>query len=134
MQITEKLLTSLSEQAKTSPRLRVAYDLRTTPNDNSQRMLNAMEPGTVVPIHRHSKSSESLSVIRGSIRQNYYNNEGELIESIVLKAGAPLSFAHIEKGAWHRAESLESGTIIFEAKDGAYEPLPAEDILNIENE
>lgn len=131
MQITEDLLNTLSEQAKTSPRLRVAYDLRTTPDDNSQRMLCAMEPGTQVAIHRHLKTSESLAVIRGSIRQNFYNDKGELTESLILKAGAPLSFVHVPKGAWHKAECLESDTIFFEAKDGAYAPLAEDEIMTI---
>ena len=129
MLISEELLNNLSLQAKESSRLRVAYDLRTTPQDNSQRILNAMEPGTELPIHRHRKTSESMAVIRGSVRQNFYNDRGELTESYVVKAGTELAFVQIPQGAWHRAECLESGTIIFEAKDGAYEPLAPEDIL-----
>lgn len=133
MLITEDLLNSLSQQAKESPRLRVAYDLRTTPSDNSQRILNAMEQGTELPIHRHMKSSESMAVLRGSVRQNFFNENGELIESYIVKAGSSLAFVQIPLGAWHKAECLEPGTIIFEAKDGAYEPLAPEDILNQEN-
>ena len=129
MLITETLLDNLSAQAKESPRLRVADDLRTTPNDNSQRMLCAMEPGTEVAIHRHLKTSESLAVIRGSIRQNFYNDKGELTESIILKPGAPISFVQVPQGAWHKAECLESGTIFFEAKDGAYAPLSEDEVM-----
>lgn len=131
MQITEELLTSLSEQAKASPRLRVAYDLRNTPDDNSQRMLSAMELGTEVPIHRHLKTSESLAVIKGSIRQNFYNDKGELTESLILKPGTAQCFVHVPKGVWHKAVCLESGTIFFEAKDGAYAPLAEDEILKI---
>lgn len=132
MLITEELLNNLSQQAKESPRLRVAYDLRTTPNDHSQRILNAMEPRTVLPIHRHMKSSESMAVLRGAVRQYFFNENGELTEVYDLKAGSNLAFVQIPLGAWHKAECLEPGTIIFESKDGAYEPLAPEDILNVE--
>lgn len=129
MKITNELLDNLTAQAKQSERLRMAYDLRTSLDDRSQRMLNAMEPGTILPIHRHRRSSESCAVLRGAIRENFYDNEGNLIETFDLKAGSSLAFCQIPKGAWHNTESLESGTIIFEAKDGAYTPLTDEDIL-----
>lgn len=129
MKITNELLDNLTAQAKQSERLRMAYDLRTSSDDRSQRMLNAMEPGTILPIHRHRRSSESCAVLRGAIRENFYDNEGNLIETFDLKAGSSLAFCQIPKGAWHNTESLESGTIIFEAKDGAYTPLTDEDIL-----
>lgn len=129
MKITNELLDNLTAQAKQSERLRMAYDLRTSSDDRSQRMLNAMEPGTILPIHRHRRSSESCAVLRGAIRENFYDNEGNLIETFDLKAGSSLAFCQIPKGAWHNTESLESGTIIFEAKNGAYTPLTDEDIL-----
>lgn len=131
MIIDSELLDNLTLQAKASPRLRMNYDLRNSSEDRSQRMLNAMEPGTVVPVHRHRASSEVVAVIRGSIRQNFYDDEGKVTESIVYKAGGDVSLCVVPVGSWHNSESLESGTIIFEAKDGAYEPLSGEDILNI---
>lgn len=132
MEITKELLDKLTVQAKQSERLRVAYDLRTSSGDNSQRMLNAMEPGTVLLIHRHRSTSESCAVLRGAVRENFYDEEGNLIDTFDLKAGSSLAFCQIPKGAWHNTESLESGTIIFEAKDGAYAPLTDGDILNKE--
>lgn len=84
-----------------------------------------------LPIHRHKSSSESCAVLRGAVRENFYDNDGNLIETFELKAGSSLAFCQIPKGAWHSTESLESGTIIFEAKDGAYAPLTNEDILNV---
>lgn len=129
MLIDSTLLDNLTAEAKQSPRLRMNYDLRNSPEDGSQRMLNAMEPGTVVPVHRHGKSSETVVVIRGSIRQNFYDSEGNVTESIVYKAGGRVSICVVPMNAWHNSESLESGTIIFEAKDGAYEPHGEEDIL-----
>lgn len=129
MIIDSKLLDNLTLEAKASPRLRMNYDLRNSSEDLSQRMLNAMEPGTEVPVHRHAASSETVVVIRGSIRQNFYDDKGEVTESIVYKAGGDVSICVVPTGAWHNSESLESGTIIFEAKDGAYAPLGKDDIL-----
>ena len=83
MKIDFALLDTLSSQAKANPRLRQAYDLRTTPEDNSQRILNAMEPGTILPIHRHGGSTETVVVLRGKIRQNFYDENGQQVESFV---------------------------------------------------
>ena len=105
------------------------YDLRNSSGDGSQRMLNAMEPGTLIPVHRHTKSSETVVVIRGAIRQIFYDDGGNVTESVIYRAGAPVPICVVPINAWHNSESLETGTIIFEAKDGAYEPLGDEDIL-----
>ena len=129
MLIDSKLLDGLTEEARKSPRLRMNYDLRNSPHDGSQRMLNAMEPGTEIPVHRHTGSSETVAVIRGAIRQNFYDEDGNITESVIYKAGAPVSICAVPLGTWHNSESLEPGTIIFEAKDGAYEPLGEKDIL-----
>ena len=131
MVLDSELLDKLTEEAKGSERLRMNFDLRTTPDDQSQRMLNAMEPGTQVPIHRHPNTSETFVVLRGSIRQLSYDDSGNVTEDIVLKAGVEPNAISIPKGVWHRAECLESGTILFEAKDGAFEPRRDEDILII---
>ncbi len=128
MLIDNNLLDGLSAQARASERLRVNFDLRTSADDSSQRMLNALEPGTKVPVHRHCKSTETVAVIRGSVRQNFYDNDGKLIESAVISANSSCPFFVVPIAAWHNSEALESGTIIFEAKDGAYEPLAPEDI------
>ena len=88
MIIEQLLLDELTEKAKASPRLRAAYDLRTSPEDGSQRILNAVEPGTVLPIHRHRTSTETIVVLRGKVRQNYYDDNGHLTDSFEL---APVS-------------------------------------------
>lgn len=129
MIIDQKILDDLSVQAKANPRLRQSYDLRTTPEDKSQRMLNALEPGTILPIHRHTKSTETLVMVRGKLREDFYNDNGEVIGSIILEAGGETPMLQISVGLWHSLEVLEEGTVIFEAKDGAYEPLSKEDIL-----
>lgn len=129
MKITENLLDELTIKAKRSERLREAFDLRNSPQDNSQRILNALEPGTFVPVHRHTMSSETVVVIRGSVRQNFYSENGDIIESFVVSSSS-MPMYHVPKNAWHNTESLESGTIIFETKDGKYYPTLKEDILN----
>ena len=123
---------SFTLQAKQNPNLRQAYDLFNSTNDQSQRMLNALEPETVLPIHRHRKTSEVTSVVRGRVRQNMYDDNGTLIESFEASADDFPNFYVTPCGVWHNTECLESGTVIFEAKDGAYEPLGEEDVMNKE--
>lgn len=122
MTIDKELLDQFSDRAKASPRLRQNYDLRNSESDQSQRMLNAIEPGTVMPIHRHPNTSTTVIIIRGKMRQNFYDDNGELTESVILDAECDTRVIQIEQGRWHNLDSLESGTIIFEAKDGAWEP------------
>ena len=122
---------SLSQQAKVSPRLRQAFDLRSTPNDSSQRILNAVEPGTILPIHRHRGSTETIIVLRGKVVQHYYNDAGEKTSSFELAPNSAQAGMSVPVGQWHALESLEEGSVIFECKDGFYHPLSAEDILEI---
>lgn len=129
MVLTQEILQALIDQAKASPRLRTNYDLRNSTEDKSQRILNVLEPGTIIPIHRHTKSSESTAVIRGKIRQNFYDENGNITDSVIIEASGPCPIYVVPKGVWHNTECLESGTILFEAKDGAYEPLAAEDMM-----
>ena len=129
MVITTEILDKLSADAKANERLRMNFDLRTSEGDQSQRMLNAMEPGTWLPIHRHRNTSETIILLRGSIKELFYDDKGNLIESVVLKAGTEPSAISIPKGVWHSLECLEPGTVTFEAKDGAFEPRREEDIL-----
>lgn len=124
-------LNQLTALAKENPRLRQNYDLRNSAEDKSQRMLNAIEPGTIMPIHRHRGSSETVVLLRGSMRQNFYDDQGHLTNSWILKPGTDCVGCHIPAGQWHNLECLESGTVLFEAKDGAWEPLQEDDILNI---
>lgn len=131
MIIDKGLLDSLSAQAKASERRRVAYDLRTTPEDNSQRILNAMEPGTVLPIHRHRGSTETVVVLRGAIRNYIFDDAGNVVESYEVRPESDVMGFSIPVGAWHRAECLDPGTVILESKDGKYEPLSEEDVLNL---
>ena len=122
MVLDKELLDQLTSEAKANPRLRKNYDLRNGENDYSQRMLNAIEPGTVMPIHRHPSTSTTVIIIRGKMRQNFYDENGDFTESFTLDAEGDTRAIQIEQGRWHNLESLVSGTIVFEAKDGAWEP------------
>lgn len=127
MIISQQILDDLSAKAKENPRLWQSMDLRNSAEDKSQRMLNALEPGTVMPIHRHHGSSETCICIRGHFEEYFYDENGNLTETIDMVPGGVV--LNIEKGLWHSLKCLESGTVLFEAKDGVYEPLEAEDIL-----
>ena len=129
MNIDKTLLDNLSFQAKASPRLRMNMDLRDSAEDQSQRMLNALEPGTVLPIHRHRKTTETVAILRGRAVQYLYDDEGNETDAVLLEAGGEIPAMQVEMGQWHRLEALESGTVIVEFKNGAYEPIGQEDIL-----
>ena len=141
MVIDSLLFDKLTAQAKESPRLRMNMDLRNSSADMSQRMLNAIEPGSVVPIHRHQKTSETVVVLRGRVVEEYYDDAGVLVESFVLGdchvADAPrndvpaASALNIPAGQWHTLRALENGTVILEMKDGAYEPIGAGDVMDV---
>lgn len=131
MIIDQKLLDELSAQAKASPRLRQAYDLRNTPEDNSQRMLNALEPGTIMSIHRHLASSETVALLRGKICWHFYDDAGNETESVVLDANGDVRCINVEKGRWHSLECLAEGSVLMESKDGRYEPLKEEELLKV---
>ena len=127
MVIDRSLLENLTAQAKASPRLRMNLDLRNSPADGSQRMLNAIEPGTVMPIHRHKSSSETVVCIRGHFEEYFYDESGALVDVVDMVPGGVV--LNVPIGQWHSLKSLESGTVLLECKDGAYEPLGDEDIL-----
>ena len=131
MKIDNILLDKLTAQAKESPRLRMNLDLRNSDADSSQRMLNAIEPGSVVPIHRHQKTSETVVVLRGRAVQWLYDADGNVTEKVLLEVGGDIPAMSVEKGQWHMLECLESGTVILEMKDGAYEPISPADILSM---
>lgn len=128
MVIDTRFLDELSAQAKSSPRLRVAYDLRNTPEDNSQRILNAIEPGTVMPVHRHLHSSETCLCVRGHFQECLYDDQGNLTEVIDMVPGGII--VNIPIGQWHNLKSLESGTVLMSFKDGKYEPLREDELFD----
>lgn len=132
MKITQGLLNELTAKAKASPRLRMNLDLRNDENDTSQRMLNAIEPDSVVPIHRHQKSSETVVCLRGRVVEEYYDElECICTEAIELTPNGQTVALNIPAGQWHTIRSLESGSVILEMKDGKFEPLTDVDILQM---
>jgi cupin fold WbuC family metalloprotein len=126
MIIDQHILDNLTAQAKASPRLRMNMDLRNSPEDQSQRMLNAIEPGTIMPIHRHLHSSETVVCLRGHFEEYFYDADGNLTDTIDMCPGGLA--INIPLGQWHSLKSLESGTVLLEAKDGAYRPLAEEEL------
>ena len=130
--ITQGLLDSLTEQAKESPRLRMNMDLRNSAEDQSQRMLNAIEPGSPLPIHRHQKTSETVVCLRGRLVEEFYDDlERTCIERIELSPNGPVVALNIPAGQWHTVQALESGTVILEMKNGKYEPIQDCDVLKM---
>lgn len=149
MEINKSLLDNLLEQAAASPRLRMNYDLRTAPEDSSQRMLNALLPGTVLPIHRHTKTTEVLVLLRGKMEEVFYEEGSESVwdgdshcmdlcrkrvlretSRVLLEAGGEVQGLSIPVGQWHGINVLEP-TVILECKDGKYEPLGEEDMIEV---
>ncbi len=133
MIIDKSLLDQVSSQAKASPRLRMNYDLRNSASDGSQRMLNAIEPGSPLPIHRHRHTSETVVCLRGRLVEEFYDELGDLVDSVEIAPGGPTVAINIPIGQWHSVRALESGTVILECKDGKYEPTGPEDILGVGN-
>ena len=130
MKITQTVLDELTAKAKESPRLRMNLDLRDSAEDTSQRMLNAIEPGSPLPIHRHQKTSETMVCLRGKLQVEYYDElERICTDSFVIEPGGANVAVSIPAGQWHTVQALESGTCILEMKNGGYEPLGEEDIL-----
>ncbi len=129
MVIDKGFIDELIEAAKANPRLRQSYDLRNSIGDLSQRMLNALEPGTIMPIHRHHASSETVVILRGRIRWIFYDDNGNETERVVLDADGDLRMLNVEKDRWHSLECLESGSVLYESKDGPYRPLQDDEIL-----
>ena len=132
MKITQVILDKLTSEAKVSPRLRMNLDLRNSAGDQSQRMLNAIEPGSQLPIHRHQKTSETMVCLRGRLQVEFYDElERICTDSFVIEPNGVNVAVSIPIGVWHTVHALESGTCILEMKDGAYEPLQDVDILSL---
>jgi len=130
MLINKKLLDEVTVKAKTNERLRMNFNLHDSLEAKAQRLLNALEPGTILPIHRHRHTAETYIVLRGSIRILFYNDEKTLTGESIIDPKQNEYGIHIPAGQWHTLEALEPGTVIFEVKDGPYAPLQPEDVLH----
>jgi len=154
--INKNLLDEVSAQAKSSPRLRMNrrqaerryklvcslprreggkarlnYNFHQSLENKCHRMLNAVEPGTDIPIYRHLDKDESFVILRGKVRVTIHNDDGSIIEDVVLSQESGNYGVDIPKNVWHKLESLESGSVIFECKEGPYVPHEEEGILNM---
>ena len=134
MVIDEQLLNQVSEEAKASPRLRMNYNFHESLEDKCHRMLNAVEPGTQVPIHRHPTKDESFVVLRGKVKVTIYNDDGSVLESVVLCQEEGRYGVDIKKGVWHNLESLEPDSVIFECKEGPFVEDEVEGVMAVKSE
>lgn len=131
--IDDQLLNKVSEEAKQSPRKRMNYNFHQSLDEKCHRMLNALEPGTEVPIHRHPTKDESFMILRGKVMSTTYNDDGSVIESVVLCQENGVYGVNIPKGVWHKLECLEPSSVIFECKEGPFVPHEEEGILKVDN-
>ena len=129
MIIDEIFLESLLEQATESERRRANYDLRTSTDDKSQRMLNVLLPGTQVPIHRHKETTETVVVLSGRLTEVFFNEDGTESTRYDLCPAKGRFALQVPKGVWHTV-ILNEPCVIFEAKDGAYVPLSVDDTMS----
>lgn len=129
MLLKEEVIEFVSTQAKESSRLRMNYNLHESFEDSVQRMFNAIEPGSVIPIARHPYSNETLILLRGKLRVLIYSDNKEIVEDVILDKEIGNIGYHIPKMTWHCVESLESGTVLFETREGPYIPVDEKDIL-----
>ena len=132
MVIDKKLLDEVSEQAKASPRLRMNYNFHQSLDELCHRFINAVEPGTEVPIHKHPTKDETFVLLRGRVRVNTYNDDGSIIESIELSPNDGRYGVNIPKGVWHKLECIEEDSVIFECKEGPFVEHEVDGILNVE--
>ena len=131
--IDNTLITEVSEHAKASPRLRMNYNFHKSLDEKCHRMLNAVEPGADIPIHRHPNKEESFVVLRGKICITTYNDDGSIIEDHVISPTEGRYGVNVEKNVWHTVEALEPGSVIFECKEGPYVPHEVEGILKVDS-
>lgn len=129
--IDEQLISEVVAQAKKSPRLRMNYNFHQSLSDKCHRFLNALEIGTQIPVHHHVTKDETFIILKGKVRVNTYNDNGEIIDSIVLSSESGRYGVDIPKNTWHGLECLESGSVIFEVKEGPFVEHEVDGILKV---
>lgn len=132
--INRSLLDEVSEKAKASPRLRMNYNFHQSLEDKCHRFLNAVEPGTIVEIHRHPTKDETFVLLRGRMVVKTYNDDGSIAEKIELCPEEGNYGVNIAKGVWHKIESLESGSVFLECKEGPFVPHEVDGVLEVASE
>lgn len=129
MIIDDKILDELSAKAKASPRLRLNLNFHQSLDEKCHRFLNAVEPGADIPIHHHPTKDETFILLRGRLRVTTYNDDGSIIEDIILDPLQGRYGVNIAKNVWHTIEALEPNSCIFEVKEGPYVPHEVEGIM-----
>ena len=129
--INKELLDSISEKAKVSPRLRMNYNFHKSLDEKCHRFLNAVEPGTIVPIHKHPTKDETFVILRGKVKVTTHSDDGAVIDSVLLCPDNGHYGVNIPKGVWHTLESLEAGSVIFECKEGPFVEHEVDGILEL---
>lgn len=129
--INKELLDSVSEKAKVAPRLRMNYNFHLSLDEKCHRFLNAVEPRTEVPIHKHPTKDETFVILRGKVKVTTHCDDGSIIDSVVLSPEDGQYGINIPKGVWHKLESLESGSVIFECKEGPFVEHEVDGILEV---
>ena len=130
--IDEHLLNEVQIKAKDSPRLRMNYNFHESLDDKCHRFLNALEPGTIVPIHKHPTKDETFVIRRGKVRVTTHNDDGSIIEDVGLCAEEGRYGVNIPKGVWHTIEAMDPDSVIFECKEGPFVEHEVDGILNVE--
>ena len=130
MLLNKELFYKIAEEAAKSPRLRKNYDLRDSEDENGQRMLNVLLPGTKTPIHRHKETSEVVICIYGSAIERFYDSEGNETEVVRLAAGSEIPGVVVEKGRFHSLEATDEMGVVCGMKAGKYFPMQSNDIIN----
>ena len=130
--IDKQLIDEVSRQAKQSDRLRMNHNFHQSLDEKCHRFLNAVEPGTKVEIHRHPTKDESFVLLRGKIRVTTHNDDGSIIEDVLLSNDDGRYGVNIPKGVWHTIEAIEPNSVIFECKEGPFVEHEVDGILNVE--
>ncbi len=131
MTIDKQTLDELTAKAKESPRLRMNLNFHLSLEEKCHRFLNALEPGTEVPIHRHPTKDETFVLLRGKVRITTHRDDGSIIEDVILNINEGQYGMNIPKGVWHKVESLESGSVLFECKEGPFVSHEKDGILQL---
>ena len=129
--INKNLLDKVSSAAKETPRLRMNYNFHHSLDELCHRMLNAIEPGSEIPIHRHLEKDETFVILRGKVRVTTHNDDCSIIDELVLCQEDGIYGVDIPKNVWHTIEALEPNSVIFESKLGPFVPHEAEGILKV---
>jgi len=130
--IDKQLIDEVSRQAKQSDRLRMNHNFHQSLDEKCHRFLNAVEPGTEVPIHKHPTKDETFVILRGKVRVTTHNDDGSIIEAVVLCSEEGRYGVNIPKGVWHTIEAIEADSVIFECKEGPFVEHEVDGILNVE--